>query len=69
MKPYMSNILKTIMWAVIEQNSLTKDPVRREFAGWLKNSISVHPEYDPILEELSVPLTQEQKDDFAKFCS
>ena len=56
------------MWAVIEPTTLTKDPVRREFAGWLKNTISTHSEYGPMLEDLSVPLTQEQKDNFYKFC-
>lgn len=68
MKPYMHNILKSILWAVIEPNSLTKEPVRREFAGWLKENIANHGEYGPILEELSMPLTQEQKENFAKFC-
>ena len=68
MKPYMTDILKTIMWAVIEPTTLTKDPVRRELAGWLKNTISTHGEYGQLLEELSIPLTQEQKDNFQRFC-
>jgi hypothetical protein len=68
MKPHMHNILKTILWAVIEPNSLTKTPVRQEIAGWLKNNISNHGEYGKVLEDLSAPLTQEQKDNFLKFC-
>lgn len=68
MKPYMINILKTILWAVIEPETLTKEPVRRELAGWLKNNISGHAEYGEILNDLSIPLTQEQKDNFIKFC-
>ena len=67
MKPYMMNILKTILWAVIEPNSLTKGPVRKEFAGWLKNSISTHKEYGEIFELLSTPLTEEQRLNFKKF--
>ena len=64
----MHNILKTILFAVIESESITKDPIRREIAGWLKQKISAHSEYSEMLNELSVPLTQQQKDDFAKFC-
>lgn len=68
MKPHMLNILKTILWAVIEPNSITKTPVRQEIAAWLKNTISNHSEYGKILEVLSAPLTQEQKDNFLKYC-
>ena len=67
MKPYMENVLKTILWAVIEPNSLTKSHVRKELAGWLKANISTHSEYAGILETLSVPLTEEQKENFMKF--
>lgn len=64
----MHNILKTILFSVIESESITKDAVRKEIAGWLKQNISTHSEYSETLNELSVPLTQQQKDDFAKFC-
>jgi hypothetical protein len=68
MKPHMMNVLKTVMFTVIESESLTKDAVRREFAGWLKNLMATRPEYAEILETISAPLTQEQKDSFQKFC-
>jgi hypothetical protein len=68
MKPYIDNILKTMLWAVIEPETGTKDPVRREIAGWLKENISTHPEYSEVLNTLSMPLTDEQKENFAKFC-
>lgn len=68
MKPYMHNVLKTVLWAIIEEESLTKEHTRKELAGWLKNTISGHNEYGPILEELSAPLTEEQKKNFNKYC-
>ena len=68
MKPYMLNILKTIMWTVIESESLTKAPIRTELAGWLKNMTESSPYYAEIVETISAPLTQEQLQNFQKFC-
>lgn len=64
----MENILKTIMWTVIEPESLTKEAVRRELAAWLKNIMDTKPEYAEILNTISAPLTEEQKANFQKFC-
>ena len=56
------------MWTVIESESLTKAPIRTELAGWLKNMTESSPYYAEIVETISAPLTQEQLQNFQKFC-